>query len=50
MIEGFQAFSEDGGSTWTDPTPMRGCRGVRHDPKGVWQVSQCLWPWLVWWW
>jgi hypothetical protein len=25
-----------GGATWTAPAAVTGCRGVRHDPKGIW--------------
>ena len=30
------AISSDNAKTWSTPIPMLGCRGVRHDPKGVW--------------
>jgi hypothetical protein len=32
----WQAYSSDAGRTWSVPVSMRGCGGVRHDPKGVW--------------
>ena len=32
----WKAYSSDGGSSWTAPVAMLGCRGVRHDPKGIW--------------
>lgn len=31
----WKAYSSDGGLTWTTPVPISGCRGVRHDPKGI---------------
>ena len=32
----WKAYSTDSGATWTTPIAVTGCRGVRHDPKGVW--------------
>ena len=32
----FQVYSHDNGASWTTPSAMRGCPGVRHDPIGVW--------------
>ena len=32
----WKAYSADSGATWTAPVAVTGCRGVRHDPKGVW--------------
>ena len=38
----WNAYSSDGGGTWTDPVPMLGCGGVRHDPKGIYPQMRVL--------